>query len=118
MRNLMLAAIAAALFSSCASVKTVEGMDTFIARYSNGYVLDPDWEVIGYARNGYIMNEKNEVEGRYANGRVYDNSDSLVAVYANGCIYSDRILWDLYDRLDMSDYIKSQHDRVAQNGSR
>ena len=111
MKKILLSAIAATIMCSCSSVRTVAGMDEFVARYSNGYILDSDWDVVGYARNGYIMTERNEVVGRYANGYVYDCLDSVIAVYGNGCVYSDRALWDIYDRIDMSNYIKAQKGR-------
>lgn len=111
MRKIMFLAIAALVFCSFDSARYLGDMNEFVARYSNGYLLDSDWEVIGYARNGYIMNERNEIMGTYHNVRVYDCLDSVIAVYGNGCVYSDRPLWDIYDRIDMSNYIRDQKGR-------
>ncbi len=111
MKKALFLAISVLLLGSCATVRRVSDMNELVARYSNGYILDSDWEVIGYARNGYIMSERNEKIGRYSHGYAYDCLDSVIAVYANGCIYSDRSLWDLYDRIDMSNYIKDQKGR-------
>lgn len=108
MKKIFYSILAVVALSSCSVVRPVSDMNEFVARYSNGYLLDSDWEVIGFARNGFLMNERNEVIGRYSNGYAYDCLDSVIAVYGNGCVYSDRPLWDIYDRIDMSNYIKDQ----------
>ncbi|MDE6458695.1 MAG: hypothetical protein K2L31_08895 [Muribaculum sp.] len=108
MKKMSFSAVTVLMMCSCVSQRQVSNMNEFVARYSNGYILDADWDVVGYARNGYISTERNEIVARYYNGRVYDCLDSVIAVYSNGCIYSDRPLWDIYDRIDMSNYIKDQ----------
>lgn len=109
MKKLFFALFMAAVMWSCGTTRQAIAMDTLIGRYNNGYLLDTDWEVIGYARGGYLLDENYNVVGRYNNGYAYDCLDSLIAVYdGRGFIYSDRSLWELYDKMDLSAYIKEQ----------
>ena len=45
---------------------------SFIATYSNGYVLDADKKVIATYSNGYVLDADKKVIATYSNGYVLD----------------------------------------------